>query len=246
MMLPIAVASLIAAVAWGAGAASHLTTVGSFRFQARPSGRGAVASEEGALDSTGDLDDAVELGDSPGAAHKIVEAAAMAQKKKIKTVPKSKPVHNHNGLVTAAQMSEAARVVLNLEVHGLRFGAKGCRPILKADRIATRCEIGGKLRFDFKPNGLDPVKLIKGLEYVFATNRSSVCSNIVAANCTSTVGLSEFAESPTNDATIVRAITHDKPSAPVGEQKELTKKIKELMAHQVRMVGEKTILTMFS
>jgi len=227
----------------------ELVAKGAFQITAKNrTAAPATEQEEGALSQLdadyAELDELGEGNAPPQTVHAPNAPAAAPA-----AVPASPP---SQGLLTEEEAAAAGRAVSALRVKDLRIGAKGCKPVLSDKQMSTHCEIGGKLRFNFKPQinpALNSSKskqlgLIKGLEYVFAANRSSVC--VFAANCTSAVKLSQFSQSGGNDGKITAAFLKTKPKAAKSEQLSQLTKIKALVEHGVRKVGKMAILTLFS
>merc|ERR1711924_30334 len=167
-------------------------------------------------------------------------------------VPAAAVAQASPGLLTVKEATSASRSVRALRVKSLRIGAKGRKPVLSATKMKTHCEIGGKLIFNFKPRvnpALNPSKskqlgLIKGLEYLFSANRTSIC--VFTANCTSVVRLAQFSQSGVNDKKITAAFLKTQPKAAKKEQLAAVARVKALIEHGVRKVGKMAILTLFS
>ena len=102
----------------------------------------------------------------------------------------------------------------------------------------------GSVNPALNPSKSKQLGLIKGLEYLFSANRTSIC--VFTANCTSVVKLAQFSQSGVNDKKITAAFLKTQPKAAKKEQLAAVARVKALIEHGVRKVGKMAILTLFS
>jgi len=166
------------------------------------------------------------------------------KKKTIVKPPVTPVVKAYN--LSERELKEGSESLTKPELRDITFGSAGCFPKLSQTEMKVHCNIGGTLKFNYKPRNLDPpvLHLVEGLKFRFVANKTSDCSHADAVCITNTT-VSEFEPSSENGVTILAAIVKQNKDAVQGMKDELTKKVESQLKHDVNLFARKLVLAFF-
>lgn len=166
------------------------------------------------------------------------------EKKKMLKTPVTPVVKAYN--LTEKELKEGSESLANPEIRDITFGSAGCFPKLSQTEMKVHCNVGGTLKFNYKPRNLDPpvLSLVEGLKFRFVANKTSDCSH-QGAVCITNTTVSEFEPSSENGVSILAAIVKQNKDAVQGMKDELTKKVESQLKHDVNLFARKLVLAFF-
>lgn len=148
-------------------------------------------------------------------------------------------------VLSTTEAEEGKSSLQSLAFENIKFGETGCTPMLSVDGdITTECNVGGVIKFNYKPKYLDPpvLTIVNALKFDWVISKLTTCGHD-KSYCETSSNITFVADTG-NSYAITTAIIAENPTAEDGMKAEVLTKVQEQLEHDVPMFAKKAVFSL--